>query len=61
MDKAVEEFGAQMVFKKINVLKTLQKRTNPEIVKIFAEDLKYVRKEYDYYFKGSWKDSKIFQ
>lgn len=61
LNSAIDEYGAQMVFKKINALKTLQKRTNPEISKTFDNNLRWVRKSYDSQFKGNWKDSMLFK
>ena len=50
-----------MVLKKINALKTLQKRTNPEIAKTFGDNLKWIRKTYDDQFKGDWENSAFFK
>ena len=61
LKSAVDEYGASMVMKKITALRTLQKRTNPELVEKFGDNLKWIRKTYDDQFKSSWKDSAYFK
>tara|TARA_Y100000389_G_C17270732_1_gene417818 strand:+ start:107 stop:499 length:393 start_codon:yes stop_codon:yes gene_type:complete len=59
LDAALTEFPAQTVLRKLNILKTLQKR-NIKIVNILTSDMKYIRKKYDNQFKSSWKSSQLF-
>ena len=61
LKSAVAEYGASMVLKKINALKTLQKRTNPETAEKFGDNLKWIRKTYDSEFKGPWESSAYFK
>ena len=60
LKKAVEEYGAQKMVKKLGALRTYQKNTSPEISKIFYEDQQWVRKQYDNQFQSSWKNSKLY-
>lgn len=59
LDAALTEFPAQTVLRKLNILKTLQKR-NIKIANILTADMKYIRKKYDNQFKSSWKLSQLF-
>ena len=59
LDAALTEFSAQTVLRKLNILKTLQKR-NIKIANILTTDMKYIRKKYDNQFKSSWKSSQLF-
>ena len=46
LNKAVEEYGALSVFRKLKAQETLRKRTQPKAREIFASDAEYVRDQY---------------
>lgn len=60
LTKAVEEYGAQKILKKLGALRVYQKNTSPKISNIFYEDQKWVRKKYDNQFQSDLKNSKLY-
>ena len=58
---AIKEYGSKKIFGKLGALRTYQKRTSPEISKLFTDNMKWVRKKYDHDFTSSFKDSALFK
>ena len=60
LTKAVDDYGAHMVFRKLGALRTYQKHKNPLVSKLCHNNQKWIRKSFNNHFKGSWKNSKVF-
>lgn len=61
LDKAINEYGAQKVLKKLGLIKTYQKNKNPVLIKKLMDNMKWSRKKFDSQFKSSWKTSALFK
>ena len=61
LGKAIDDYGAPMVLKKLGAIKTLLKRTSPDYSKIYMDNMKWMRKKYDNQFKSSWKNSAVYK
>lgn len=61
LDSAIREYGSKKIFSKLGALRTYQKRTSPEVSKLFADNMKWIRKKYDSDFMSSWKNSALFK
>ena len=46
LKKAVEEYGALSVFRKLNAMVILRKRTQPKARRIFEEDRDWIKRQY---------------
>ena len=57
---AVKNYKALAIFRRLNAVRVLTKRTNPQASETFLEDMKWFRKKFDNHFKSSWKDSTLF-
>lgn len=61
LSNAIDEYGGQMLLKKLNALRVYQKNTNPKISSIFHQDMRWLRKKYNHHFKSHWKSSSLYQ
>jgi hypothetical protein len=61
LSSAIDDYGAQMLLKKLNALRVYQKNTNPKISSIFYQDMRWLRKKYNHQFKSHWKSSSLYQ
>jgi len=46
LKKAIKEYGALSVYRKLKAMQTLRKRTQPEAREVFASDAEYVRSQH---------------
>ena len=60
LSDALVDHPALMILRRLNAIRVLTKRTNPQASTIFLEDMKWFRKKFDSHFKSSWKDSALF-
>ena len=60
LTKAIKDNPALRIFRRLNAVRILSKRTNPKVSQVFLQDMKWVRKTFDGQFKSSWKDSALF-
>jgi len=60
LTNAVNDYGAHTVFRKLGALRTYQKHKNPLVSKLCHNNQKWIRKQFNHQFKGSWKNSKVF-
>tara|TARA_Y100001970_G_scaffold225915_1_gene279149 strand:- start:791 stop:1933 length:1143 start_codon:yes stop_codon:yes gene_type:complete len=58
---AVIEHPPLRIFRRMNAIRILTKRTNPTVSATLLKDMKWFRKYFDDGFKGSWKDSALFK
>ena len=61
LDKAIKEYGAQKVLKKLGLIKTYQKNKNPKVSNLLMDNMKWSRKKYNSDFKSSWGNSALFK
>ena len=61
LNKALKEYGAPKIIKKLSILATYRKKKDPKLAKKFRNDMKYSRKKYNSQFKSSWKNSNMFK
>ena len=59
--KAINDYGAKKVFRKLGVVKTLHKNKNVELSKKYFNNMVWLRKKFDKEFKGSYKKSALFK
>ena len=60
LSSAIDEYGAQMLLKKLNALRVYQKNTSPVVSSIFYKDMRWLRKKYNHQFKSHWKSSSLY-
>lgn len=60
LGEAVKEYGAPKLVRKLGALRTYLKNTAPRASKIFYEDQRWVRVQYDNEFKGDLKKSRLY-
>jgi hypothetical protein len=61
LDKAIDDYGAQTVLKKLGLIKTYNKNKNPIFITKLRDNMKWTRKKYDSQFKSSWVKSALFK
>jgi predicted DNA-binding WGR domain protein len=61
LDKAIKEYGAQKILKKLGLIKTFQKNKNPKVSNLLMDNMKWSRKKFNSDFKSSWKNSALFK
>ena len=61
LSDAIVDHPALAIFRRLNAVRVLTKRTNPQASMTFLEDMKWFRKKFDSHFKSSWKDSALFK
>ena len=59
--KAINDYGAKKVFRKLGVVKTLHKNKNVDLSKKYFNNMVWLRKKFDKEFKGSYKKSALFK
>jgi len=59
--KAINNYGAKKVFRKLGVVKTLHKNKNVDLAKKYLNNMVWLRKKFDKQFKGSYKNSSLFK
>jgi len=57
LKKAVKRYGGLSVFRKLNAVATLQKRTNPTIARKFKRDAEWVKRMF--YGTPEWESKKV--
>ena len=60
LTEAVKEYGAPKLVRKLGALRTYLKNTAPRASKIFYEDQRWLRVQYDNEFKGDLKNSRLW-
>lgn len=61
LSKAVNEYGALKLLKKLGVLRLYHKNSSPALSKKYYDNQKWIRKKYNNQFKSSWKNSALFK
>ena len=59
--KAINNYGAKKVFRKLGIVKTLHKNKNVDLAKKYLNNMVWLRKKFDKDFKGSYKNSALFK
>lgn len=60
LSSAIREHGGLRIFRRLNAVRVLSKRTNKRASNIYYNDMKWIRKQFSSHFKTSWKKSKLF-
>jgi len=60
LTKAIKDNTALRIFRRLNAVRILSKRTNPKVSQVFLQDMKWVRKTFDRQFKSPWQESALF-
>ena len=61
LTKAVKEYGAHKLVRKLGALRTYLKNTSPIASNIFYEDQRWIRIQYSNEFKGKLNKSKLYR
>jgi hypothetical protein len=59
--KAINNYGAKNVFRKLGAVKTLHKNKNVSLANKYLNNMVWLRKKFDKDFKGSYKNSALFK
>ena len=59
--KAINDYGAKKVFRKLGVIRTLHKNKNKDLSNKYSNNMVWLRKKFDKDFKGSYKHSTLFK
>ena len=61
LSKAINNYGAKKVFRKLGAVKTLHKNKNVDLARKYLNNMVWLRKKFDKEFKGSYKNSALFK
>ena len=59
--KAINNYGAKNVFRKLGAVKTLHKNKNVSLANKYLNNMVWLRKKFDKDFKGSYKKSALYK